>query len=327
MKPSHLVKDLGGLALYGLGPETLGAMSRGAMVRLSRALGQALRAVSAEDVALMKEELEATFDTANLPDSVDKLIEDSFALRMFDQLEVLSYPSLQSRMGEVAMIEGREHLDAALARGKGAIVMIGHFGANLMIMPTLGYAGFPMNQLSAPPTAWTGIRTDGRANPLWQKVQERRWELEQTLPAQHIDVFGFLRPAYRCLAENQVLGLAFDGGGGKRWLTVELGERKARVPTQPWQLARSTGAAVLPTVVLRHPGERMHRVVIAPEIEVAKTSDRDADLQSAADEYAKFFTRWLKKRPSHYLHYLLLRRRVRLTDAEPFFLDYPEGRP
>ena len=176
-----------------------------------------------------------------------------------------------------------------------------------------------MSQLSAKPTKWTEIPGIDRGSWAWRRVQQLRWECEQSLPATLIDIFEFLRPAFACLQRNEVLGVAFDGGGGKAFLRVRLGERDAWIARAPWALARKTGATILPTVVARHPREAMHRVHMTRGFCVEKTDDEEADLQAAADRYARWFTRWLRRRPDHYAPYLLLRRRLRDVDTKPFF--------
>jgi len=271
----------------------------------------------------MEDELRRTVHVADLDDAPRAIIRRAFRLRAFNELEVLRYHQLSpDNIDQCTVIEGRAHLDRALRAGRGAIVMIAHFGANQMIMPALGHRGYAMNQLSAKPTAWSDIRLDERANRLWEVVQRRRWEHEKGLPAQHIDVFGFLRPAYRCLEDNQVLGLACDGGGGTRWIQMPLGLRTAWVSTQPWQLARTTGATVIPTVVVRDPDATVHRVVMEHPLSVGRSDDRRADICQAAEAYGTWLSKWVEQRPAHYLPYLLLRRRVRGSDTHPFFEDY-----
>lgn len=321
----HLVKDVGGVTLYGAGPRVVKRMSRAQLIRLSERLGDLVRQASRTDAQLMRDELARTLGD-DLPLPADELVRRAFRNRMLNELEVLRYPSLgPHNVSSTAVVEGKEHLDAVLARGQGAVIMIGHFGANQMIMPALGHAGYPMNQISAPPTAWLSIRNDGRVNPLFKRVQEQRWSLEQALPTQHIDVFGFMRPAYECLERNEVLGLACDGGGGSRWLPMPLGNRTAWVPTQPWQLARSTGAWVVPTHVVRDGRQVAHRVVLGEPFEVPKTRRKQADIADAVVHFGERLTGWIRERPDHYLPYLLLRIKVRGTDAKPFFDDYPEG--
>ncbi|MED5374752.1 MAG: lysophospholipid acyltransferase family protein [Myxococcota bacterium] len=322
--PVLLVKDLGGLALYYPGQALVSRAPRSLLGHAARVGGDLVRKVSKAERREALEELEALFGDQPMPHYKCEILREAYRQTMFNELEVLRYPHLDPQsVDEVCVVEGREHLDAALARGKGAIVLIGHFGANQMIMPALGHAGYPMNQLSAPPPVWADILRETRTTPLWEKVLERRWELEQRLPVRHINVFKFLRPALECLQNNEVLGLAFDGGGGRRWTQVQFMARRANVAVQPAQLARKTGAAILPTAVIREPGERRHRIVIHAPLELEWTRDRSADLQRAMQAYVDVFATWVAEHPAHYLNFMLLRRKVRATDVVPFFDDSP----
>lgn len=322
--PVLLVKDLGGLALYYPGQAVVARVPRSVLAHGARAGADVVRRVSTADRHVALAELKALFGDTPLPHHPCEIVREAYRQTLFNELEILRYPSLSPEtVRDVVEVQGREHLDAALAKGKGAIVLIGHFGANQMIMPALGHAGYPMNQLSAPPPVWADLLRDTRTTPLWELVLARRWELEQRLPVQHINVFKFLRPALRCLHDNQVLGLAFDGGGGRRWTQVDLLARTANVSVMPAQLARKTGAVILPTVVLRAPGEQRHRVVITPPIDVDRTRDRGQDLQRTMQRFTDVFAQWVTEHPAHYVNFLLLRHKVRGTDVVPFFDDYP----
>lgn len=322
--PKLLLKDLGGLALYYPGAWALNRMPRRGLTAAARAGASVVRRMELHDPAEARDELQKLFGDRPMPASEAVILKEALRLAMFNELEVLRYPWLDpGTIDQVCELEGREHLDAALARGKGAIVLIGHFGANQMIMPALGHSGYPMNQLSAPPTVWADILRDTRTTPLWEKVLARRWELEQRLPVQHINVFKFLRPAYQCLKRNEVLGLAFDGGGGTRWTQARLVERMANVSTQPAQLWRATGAALLPTVVVRQTGTVRHRIIIEPALEWQPRRDKNEAFQVNMQAFVDRFGAWVARYPDHYLHFMLMRRRVRGTDVTPFFTDYP----
>ena len=322
--PVTLVKDLGGLALYYPGQKLVSRAPRRLLDSVSTVGGDFVRWLAANGRE-MREELRLLFRDRPLPKAEGAIIRDTYRAAMFNEIEVLRYPDLNpGTIDGTCVIEGREHLDAALARGKGAIVLIGHFGANQMIMPALGHKGYPMNQLSAPPPVWADILRETRTTPLWEKVLDRRWALEKRLPVQHINVFKFLRPAFECLRDNQVLGLAFDGGGGQKHTQVKLVERDAWVSVQPIQLWRKTGATLLPTVVIRPPGERLHRVIIEPPLEWRPVrGDRDEETRLNMQAYVDRFSAWVARHPDHYLQFMLHRRRVRATDIRPFFDDYP----
>jgi len=319
----RLLKDLGGLALYYPGQALVAHAPRGLQMPLAAAGGDFSRRL-AGDGAQMRHELERLFDGYALPRPIPDIIRDAYRAAMFNELEVLRYSTLTpATIGDVCEVEGLEHLDAALARGKGAIVLIGHFGANQMIMPALGHMGYPMHQLSAPPPVWAEILKETRSNPVWERVLERRWELEKRLPVQHINVFRFLRPAFECLKSNEVLGLAFDGGGGQGWTQVKLLGREANVSTQPIQLWRKTGAQVLPTAVIRPRGHSRHRVVITAPLKWRRRKDRAAEDQINMQAYVDRFAQWVLRYPEHYLQFMLMRWRVRGTDVRPLFVDYP----
>ena len=214
-------------------------------------------------------------------------------------------------------------LDRARERGKGVILLIGHYGANQLIMPALGHQGYPMNQLSAPPIVWADILRETRTTPLWERVLERRWALEQRLPVQHINVFSFLRPAFDCLRRNEILGLAFDGGGGSAWAEVQFLARRAQVSVQPAQLWKKTGATLLPAIVFREAGQRRHTLSIEAPLDYQPGADKTDELQRNMQAIVDRFTPHVAARPDHYLQFLLMRRRVRGTDQRPFFTDYP----
>ena len=321
--PVLFAKDLGGLALYYPGQAAVARAPRWLLGPVSTVGGAAVRWM-ARDGAEMSEELVTLFGPESLPRDPRDIVRDAYQQAMFNEIEVLRYSSLSpATIDETVTIEGREHLDRALAAGRGAIILIGHFGANQMIMPALGHKGYPMNQLSAPPPVWADILRDTRTTPLWEKVLARRWELEQRLPVNHINVFKFLRPAFTCLKNNEVLGLAFDGGGGRSWVQVQMMDRTANVSTQPIQLWRKTGAAVLPTVVLRPVGRQRHRIVIGAPMEWTDHPNRAEETRLNMQAFVDRFMSWVRRYPEHYLQFMLMRRRVRATDVRPLFTDYP----
>ncbi len=329
-RPGLLVKDLGGLALYYPGQALVRRAPRRWLHPVGALGGDLVRRLAA-DGEEMRDELRRLFGLDRdpppyaLPRDEDAIVRDAYREAMFNEIEVLRYPHMSpATIDRYCVVEGREHLDRALAAGRGAIVLIGHFGANQMIMPALGHQGYPMNQLSAPPPVWADILRDTRTTPLWEKVLARRWELERRLPVRHINVFRFLRPAFDCLRRNEVLGLAFDGGGGTAWTRVRFMAREANLSIQPVQLWRKTGATLLPTFVIRRPGEDRHRILIEEPLPFRPVpGDRAEEARVNMQAIVDRFTRQVARHPDHYLQFMLMRRRVRGTDVRPFFTDYP----
>ncbi len=83
-----------------------------------------------------------------------------------------------------------------------------------MVMPAIGYYGYPMGQLSAPATVWTDVMPNRRFSAMEMRAMHIRWKQELSLPVEHINIFGSLKRAFVCLKKNHVLGVAIDGGWG-----------------------------------------------------------------------------------------------------------------
>lgn len=316
MSMGNWVRDAGGLALYAVAPPWRYA-TRELLVRQASFWGDRLRRLSPREARAAAHELGRTFPDLEGSMKPADWVKRAYRLRMLQELEVLRYPALTpENIGNTVVLKGREHLDEALAGGTGAILMTGHFGASQMMIPGLGHRGYRVHQLSTPPVRWKDMSLDERFGGLWQSGQRRRWELENTLPVQHIDIFGFLRPAIRALEKNEVLGLAFDTGGGRRWIRLPFGDREVRITESPWHLARLTGATLLPTVVIWDERALLHRVVIAPGWPVG------TDLHAAAARYLHWFEGIVRENPDHYAYTLLHRWRGRHRDDQPFFVDY-----
>ncbi len=315
MTIGQLAKDLAGLTLYYPGQAVINRLPRGALHRLATIGGEVAARLGQDE---MRDELRRIHVGRPLPRAEAAILRDTYRLTVYNELEVLRYPFLSPEtIDKTCSIEGRDILDDALKAGKGAIILIGHFGANQMIMPALGHVGYRMSQLSAPPPVWAEILRETRTTPLWEKTLERRWELEKRLPVQHINVFRFLRPAFDCLARNEVLGLAFDGGGGQKWVQVDFLGRRANLSVQPAQIWRKTGAALIPAYVHRDPGSGCHRVVLTEALAW------QGDVQASLQAFATRFEGWVWGSPEQYLHFLQMRRKVRGTDIRHFFDDYP----
>src|SRR3989304_1924369 len=69
-----------------------------------------------------------------------------------DLLEIWTFPKLnQNKINKISYFEGKEYIDNALEKGKGAILCVTHFGSWKIVLPALGYNGYKGNQAAANP--------------------------------------------------------------------------------------------------------------------------------------------------------------------------------
>lgn len=182
-----------------------------------------------------------------------------------NMIEFMKYPQVNAHnCGSLVVWEGREHLDAALARGHGVVLCTAHFGAKQFLQVALGHAGYQVNQIN--------YHLEGDRLSFVQKnvAQRNRLRIEAQIPCRFISAGGFLRAAFRCLHANELLIIAADGAGRKEdmdnsFLPFSFLGRTMRFPTNYATLARRTGAVLVPVFAIRE--KTRHRIVFNPPLD------------------------------------------------------------
>lgn len=289
----------------------------GATWRLGVAGGRLLGAISPERRALMEQEYRAILPGRG-PDEYRRLVRDGFASFGVSEIEVLLYPALNPALIErMVALEGREHLDRALAAGRGVLLFQAHFGAFQMTMPAIGYRGYRMNQISASAALWKN--SGGSDAP--ERMHTIKADYEERLPVRHISVASSMRPVFRALERNEIVGITVDGGGGRKTLQLPFLGRIANFQTGPADLAVRTGAAIVPAFIVTEPGLR-HRLTLHPPLRVDPDAGPDASRRAILGQFALLLEQCVRAHPDHYGYTLCLRRLRSRVDDYPFFEDY-----
>lgn len=212
-----------------------------------------------------------------------RLLAEHFRSLGFGILEVaMAWRAPPRALRKAVRVSGREHLDAALARGRGAILVSGHF--------TTLEAGALRISLDAPVD---GMYRANRNSTMERALRTGRQRFGARLVARD-DVRGLLRRlrANRAVwyAPDQDLGLA-------NGVFAPFFGRPAATVTATSRIAKATGAAVLPFRVERLEGGRDYRAVIEPALEGFAQEDEGA----AAARINAIIERWARQRPEQYL--------------------------
>jgi KDO2-lipid IV(A) lauroyltransferase len=167
------------------------------------------------------------------------------------------------QLERLGRVEGLHHLQAALARGRGVILLSAH-------MTCLEIAG-RLLALRQP----FHVMYKRHRNPLFEAIMRgaRERQFERAVP--HHDVRGMLQS----LKENKAVWYAPDQDfGRKQSVFAPFMGVDAATLTAPARLAKISGAAVVPFFPERVDNGRGYRLVIHPALEVFPSDDdvRDA---------------------------------------------------
>jgi KDO2-lipid IV(A) lauroyltransferase len=288
---------------------------------LARTMGNAAFVLAIRKRRAYERELAAIPGSPREGKELDRILRETFQQVFSNEIEVLRFPMLNtSNIGAVVECRGIEHLDAALARGKGVMLLFGHFGANQMIMPAVGYRGYAMSQMSAPATVWAEKLPNRTFSAMEKESHQLRWNHELSLPVRHINIFGSLKEVFACLKRNEILGVAVDGGGGSHRVAVPFLGRQALISKGAAQIAMRTGCTVLPTFMVRG-GSGKNTMIIEPPLDVRRGADADTLAGQNLRLFMERFETYVIRHPSHYLPFLTLRHLMEQQGDTPLFSD------
>ena len=176
-------------------------------------------------------------------------------------------------------LRGREHLNAALTKGKGVIVLSGHLGNFLLLGTRLAVEGYPTYVLVNPP----------KDRGLAQLRARYRLEIGQrTIHARPRQQAS--RELVQVLRQNELAIVIADEYRSGSGVHVPFFGRTVLARRGPATLALRTGAALVPICLVREPDGHL-TLIIEPEIELSKTGGIKADVR----ENTLRVTQWLER--------------------------------
>ncbi|HEX9662947.1 MAG TPA: lysophospholipid acyltransferase family protein [Candidatus Binatia bacterium] len=201
---------------------------------------------------------------------------NNFALGMLDTMAVMHMS--KERIAASIGIEGEEHLQRALAKGKGVIALSAHLGAFTMIGGRLAAVGYPFSIVVKHPA-------DERMARIINNYRTQLGISTISAKPRQEAVRGILQ-ALRQNGIVLVIADEFKSGG----VEISFMGQKAAAPRGPASLALRTGAATLPMFAARATdGSVVLR--IGSEIELV----RHGDVETSIAETTRLFTHHIEE--------------------------------
>lgn len=112
--------------------------------------------------------------------------------------------------------------------------------------------------------------------------------------------FGGVRACLESLQAGEVVGMMADRDIQGTGICAELAGRHVRLPKGPWEIARRTGATVLPVFASRNWKDHITVTAFEPFC-VHRSDDAEADVRRAIDRWAKVLEERLKAKPGQWI--------------------------
>jgi KDO2-lipid IV(A) lauroyltransferase len=185
-------------------------------------------------------------------------------------------------------IQGREHLAEALAKNAGVIALSGHLGNFFLLGTRLAAEGYSTHVLIKQPKTGTLARIfDHYRLEIGQKTIHARPRRE---------AFRELIQVLRLNEVAVVIADEFRSGSG---IYVSFFGRTVLARRGPATLALRTGAALVPTYLIRDLGGTL-KLIVEPEIELVKTGDIKTDVTENTQRITQCLERTVRSYPDQW---------------------------
>lgn len=200
--------------------------------------------------------------------------------------ELLNFKNWESgQVKQKVLLNGEEHLDLALERGKGAILVSAHYGNWELFAAALACYGYPFSVV---------------VYPQHNRYVDRM--LNDLRRAKGIEVIykkNAAREVLQALRRNRFVTMLADQDAGPDGLFVDFMGRKASVTKGPAVFAIKTGAPIITGAIVRQDGGR-HQGYVDRPLYADQGSDKDTEIVRLTKDFTAQLEGYVTKNPDHW---------------------------
>ena len=235
-------------------------------------------------------------------DKADHLAREFFRMTSCEAIDVMRLRGQARSLGKLVEIRGREHLDAAVAAGKGAILCTAHFGSCSSAFSLLHASGYPVTAIG---------RTYGKYEADMSSTERRLWDFVMTRRLQRHRQRPNIEPlpgrlqvvarAAVALRANEVVTISSDaaplGADQARAAELPFLGRKARLLPGVVGLAQLSGAPILMMFAYRCADYRHQVLEISPPVSM------EGETMTAFGRCVAAIEAAVKNSPAHWVYW------------------------
>jgi lauroyl/myristoyl acyltransferase len=231
-----------------------------------------------------------------------RVTRDYLRLRSCETVDVMRLAGKGRALARLVEMRGREHLEAALAQGKGAILCEAHFGSYDACASLIGISGFPVTAIGrstsiSDPTLSPAVRLFRQR--IWERRMASHWHrpIIQPQPGQWKTAVQMAT----VLRANEVIAMAIDppplAADRPRAVPVTFLGRRVMLLSGSVTLAQLTGAPLL-MLFLRRSADWRHQV-----LEISPPIPTDGDVMTAFGRCVAAVEAAILRDPAHWIYW------------------------
>jgi len=201
-------------------------------------------------------------------------------------VEYSLFPSLnKKKISRMVEFEGAENFDQALRKGKGAIVVAGHFGSWELMGAATSQRGYPVDFLVG---EQHNVLVDNLMN-----------DYRKSVGIGIIKMGAAAKGIIKALKNNRFVAMLSDQDAGNDGTVVDFFNRPASTPKGPAAFALKMNAPIIMAFIIRENKDKQ-KVVIEKPIFIDRSKNKEDDIQSLTQAYTSVLEDYVRKYPDHW---------------------------
>lgn len=234
------------------------------------------------------ETLNIAFGNEKTGAEMKKIARDCLAHMAKGMIEMVAFMDKPEILDKMVTIEGRENLDKALAKGKGVIMISGHFGNFPLLLEKLAILSYKINVMLRK-------MRDKKADEFFSKKRaDVGIKSIYTEPRSEC-----VRKSMEALRNNEIIFMLMDQNFGTGGVFVDFFGKKAATATGPVIFALRSGAPIVPAFIIRKENNT-HLLIIEPEMAIEERVDKEEMVVANVAKVTNIIERYVRKYPAEW---------------------------
>ncbi|MCJ7508202.1 MAG: lysophospholipid acyltransferase family protein [candidate division Zixibacteria bacterium] len=229
--------------------------------------------------------MKAAFKDAYSPEELDKIGLSSYQIIAKSFVDYILFPSLKNKVLEITEFEGKENFDKALKKGKGAILVTGHFGSWELMGAAIAKSGYA-----------TDFLVGEQHNTLIDDVMN---DYRQLMGIGIIKMGVAAKGVIKALKNNRFVAMLSDQDAGGDGTIVNFFGMPASTPKGPAAFALKTGAPIVTGGIIRDQ-TGVQKIKVEEPIYLETSGNKEEDIQKLTQIYTSILENYIRKYPDHW---------------------------
>jgi KDO2-lipid IV(A) lauroyltransferase len=201
-------------------------------------------------------------------------------------VEYSLFPSLnKKKISELVEFEGAENFDEALKRGRGAILVAGHFGSWELMGAAVCQRGYPIDFLVG---EQHNVLVDNLMN-----------DYRRSMGIGIIKMGAAAKGVIKALKNNRFVAMLSDQDAGDDGTVINFLNRPASTPKGPAAFALKMNAPIILGFIIRE-NKKKQKIIIEKPIFIEKSENKDDDIRKLTQAYTFVLEHYIRKYPDHW---------------------------